>query len=106
MYKRVRFVIPEEDVEDITQEIFIAVMKSLKSFRYEARFSTWLRTLVNRQVADYYRRRHPDESSLDELTEPEADLIPFLSIMDHTSKSTIALSCARRCASFLIIIVK
>ena len=35
VYKRIRFVIPEEDVDDITQEVFIAVVKSLKSFRYE-----------------------------------------------------------------------
>ena len=56
VFRRVRYIIPAPDVEDVTQEIFIAVMKSLKSFRYEAQFSTWLRTLVNRQVADYYRR--------------------------------------------------
>jgi len=65
VYNRVRFVIPESDIEDVTQEIFIAVVRSLKSFRYEARFSTWLRTLVNREVADYYRRRRPEEVSLD-----------------------------------------
>jgi RNA polymerase sigma-70 factor, ECF subfamily len=83
VYKRVRFVIPEEDVEDVTQEIFIAVMKSLKSFRYEARFNTWLRTLVNRQVADYYRGRHPRESSLDELTDPEEGYFHPASITDQ-----------------------
>jgi len=59
VYGRVRCVIPEEDVEDVTQEVFIAVMRSLKSFRYEARFATWLRTLVRRQIADYYRNREP-----------------------------------------------
>lgn len=65
VYRRVRYVAPPDDVEDITQEIFIAVARSLKSFRYEARFSTWLRTLVNRQVADYYRERKPASLSLD-----------------------------------------
>jgi RNA polymerase sigma-70 factor (ECF subfamily) len=28
----------------------------LRGFRGESQFNTWLRTLVNRQVADYYRR--------------------------------------------------
>lgn len=65
VYKRVRYVVPQDEVEDVTQEIFIAVAHSLKSFRYEARFSTWLRTLVNRQVADYYRERKPASLSLD-----------------------------------------
>jgi RNA polymerase sigma-70 factor (ECF subfamily) len=64
VYNRVRFVVPPEDVEDVTQEVFIAVVRSLSSFRYEARFSTWLRTLVNRQVADYYRSRRPQNESL------------------------------------------
>ncbi len=86
VYKRVQFVIPEEDVDDVTQEVFIAVVKSLKSFRYEARFSTWLRTLVNRQVADYYRGRHPHEPSLNELTDPEPEHHHILGVMDHIDK--------------------
>ncbi len=66
VYNRVKYVIPEEDIEDVTQEIFIAVVRSLGSFRHEARFSTWLRTLVNRHVADYYRGRRPMTLSLSE----------------------------------------
>jgi RNA polymerase sigma-70 factor (ECF subfamily) len=57
VFKRVRYVIPENDVEDVTQEIFIAAMKSLSSFRGESQFGTWLRTLTNHKVAEFYRRR-------------------------------------------------
>ena len=57
VYKRVRYVTPEMDVEDVTQEVFIAVLRSLPSFRGEAKFSTWLRTLTNNKVAEYYRKR-------------------------------------------------
>ncbi len=57
VYNRVRYTIPTADVEDVTQEIFIAVMRSLPSFQGRSKFSTWLRTLVNRQVAGYYRSR-------------------------------------------------
>ena len=57
VYKRVRYTIPDSDVDDITQEIFIAVMRSIPSFRGRAKFTTWLRTIINRQVADYYRKR-------------------------------------------------
>jgi RNA polymerase sigma-70 factor, ECF subfamily len=55
VYARVRFKVPEEEVEDITQEIFIAVMKSLDRFRGQSKFSTWLWTLTSRKIADYYR---------------------------------------------------
>ncbi|GAB4542034.1 MAG: sigma-70 family RNA polymerase sigma factor [Anaerolineales bacterium] len=57
VYKRVRYVVPETDVEDVTQEVFIAALRSLDSFRGEAQFSTWLRTLTNHKVAEFYRKR-------------------------------------------------
>jgi RNA polymerase sigma factor (sigma-70 family) len=55
VFARVRFKIPEGDVEDVTQEIFIAVLKSLKSFKAESKFRTWMWTITNRKIADYYR---------------------------------------------------
>jgi RNA polymerase sigma-70 factor (ECF subfamily) len=65
VYKRVRYAVPERDIEDVTQDIFIAVMRSLKSFKGDALFSTWLRTLTKRRIADYYRRKNPAGHELD-----------------------------------------
>ncbi len=46
-----------EDARDITQDVFVKVYKSLKSFRFESLFSTWFyRTLVN-QCHDFNRRK-------------------------------------------------
>jgi RNA polymerase sigma-70 factor (ECF subfamily) len=69
-------VVPESDVEDVTQEVFLAAFKSLSSFRGEAQFSTWLRTLTNRKVAEYYRKRNrkseaPEEVPLLEAIKPK-----------------------------------
>ena len=73
VYNRVRYTIPYADIEDITQEVFMAVLKSLRSFRGEAQFSTWLRTLTNREVADYYRNRKNNlERSHLPLDEPDS----------------------------------
>jgi len=58
VYNRVRYVIPAEDVEDVTQEVFLAALKALPAFRGEAQFSTWLRTLTNHKVAEFYRKRN------------------------------------------------
>jgi RNA polymerase sigma-70 factor (ECF subfamily) len=55
VFARVRFKIPENDVEDVTQEIFIAVLKSLGSFKGQSKFSTWIWTITNRKIVDYYR---------------------------------------------------
>jgi RNA polymerase sigma-70 factor (ECF subfamily) len=57
VYARARFKIPEADVEDVTQEVFIAVLKSLNSYKRESKFSTWIWTITNRKIADYYRSR-------------------------------------------------
>lgn len=57
VYSRVRSRVPEEDVEDVVQESFIAMLRSLASFEQRSNFSTWLYTIVNRQIADFYRRR-------------------------------------------------
>ncbi|MBN1681862.1 MAG: RNA polymerase sigma factor [Anaerolineae bacterium] len=56
VYNRVKSRVPVAYVEDVTQDIFIAVVRSLANFERRSRFSTWLYTIVNRQIADFYRR--------------------------------------------------
>lgn len=57
VFNRVRHVVPAEDVEDVTQEVFVAAARSLPKFRGESQFGTWLRSLTNHKVVEYYRRR-------------------------------------------------
>jgi RNA polymerase sigma-70 factor (ECF subfamily) len=57
VYARVRFKVPESDVEDVTQEIFIAVLKSLHTFKGQSKFSTWVRTITNRKIVDFHRSK-------------------------------------------------
>jgi RNA polymerase sigma-70 factor (ECF subfamily) len=73
VFNRVRCVVPEDDVEDVTQDIFIAAIRSLKNFRGEARFGTWLRTITNRQIAEYYRRKHQPEVPLNDRLQAPHD---------------------------------
>lgn len=56
VYARMRYRIPETDAEDVTQEVFVAVIKSLHSFRGTAKFSTWLRKIMDNKVSEYYRK--------------------------------------------------
>jgi RNA polymerase sigma-70 factor (ECF subfamily) len=56
VYKRVAYLIPENDIEDVIQEVFIAMIRSLKTFKGDSKFSTWLRVITNRQIANYYRK--------------------------------------------------
>ena len=81
VYKRVRYVIPDTDVEDVTQEVFIAALNSLPSFRGQARFSTWLRTLTNNKVAEYYRKRSRKKETM------QVDLVHAERRGDHSKAS-------------------
>lgn len=67
VFNRVKSKVPLQEVEDVTQEIFIAVVRSLDSYQQRSRFSTWLYTIVNRQIADYYRKRSrtPEKQSVE-----------------------------------------
>jgi RNA polymerase sigma-70 factor, ECF subfamily len=57
VYNRVKSRVPVQDVDDVVQEIFIATIRSLKGFEHRSQFSTWLYTIVNRQIAEFYRKR-------------------------------------------------
>lgn len=79
VYKRVKYVVPESDVEDVTQEVFIAALKSLPSFRGDSKFGTWLRTLTNHKVAEFYRKRTRKQEPL---------LAPLSDANAHTTGGT------------------
>jgi RNA polymerase sigma-70 factor (ECF subfamily) len=66
---RVRFKVPEGDAEDVTQEIFIAVLKSLGSFKGQSKFSTWIWTITNRKIVDYYRSHKSNMIEQDDYEE-------------------------------------
>lgn len=79
VYNRVKSRVPIQYAEDVTQEIFIAVVRSLEHFEQRSKFSTWLYTIVNRQIAEFYRRRqHLNESQSVSLDVVE----PFLEASD------------------------
>ena len=46
----------DEQAADVTQETFIRVHRSLRSFRFDARFSTWLFHIARNAAVDEQRR--------------------------------------------------
>jgi RNA polymerase sigma-70 factor (ECF subfamily) len=82
VYKRVSYVIPEADVEDVTQEIFIALLRSINGFQARALFRTWFRTLTTRQIAEYYRNRSRKAGNSVNLDEIE-------NFADHHSRENL-----------------
>lgn len=63
---------PGNDVEGVVQEVFIQTYQSLHRFRFESRFSTWLRRITRNVTIDHLRR-HP----------PAIDLRGLRALADH-----------------------
>jgi RNA polymerase sigma-70 factor (ECF subfamily) len=89
VYNRVRSKVPPQDVEDVTQEIFIAVVRSLDSYEQRSRFNTWLYTIVNRQIADFYRRRQRSPRSVVELDDDGSKEIPVPADVEGTEQRVV-----------------
>jgi RNA polymerase sigma-70 factor, ECF subfamily len=61
------------EAEDLTQEAFLQVFRSVGSFRGDSAFSTWLyRIAVNTVLMKLRRRKSPPALSLDEPVSPDS----------------------------------
>lgn len=56
-------------VDDVSQEVLMSIMGSIRQYRGAAKFSTWLHPIVRRRVADHLRTQR-DSSTLDETELP------------------------------------
>lgn len=64
-----RFTGRTEDAEDLTQEVFIKVFRTLRTYDpHQAKFATWINRIARNHLVDHYRRTKGDRvtSSLDE----------------------------------------
>lgn len=46
-----------ENVDDISQDVFISVYHKLKEFRFESKFTTWLYRITVNKCRDYLRKK-------------------------------------------------
>jgi RNA polymerase sigma-70 factor (ECF subfamily) len=67
-----------DDAEDIAQDVFIKVYRSLDKFRHDAQLSSWLYRIVMNACIDHHRRQSPaaatangEEAELTLLNTPE-----------------------------------
>src|SRR5882762_5979078 len=76
-----RFTGSDAEAQDLTQEIFLRVFRSLKSYRLtEGSFVTWLSRLSRNLLIDNYRRTRQDR-----LTDPIEDELPRLEQREHSA---------------------
>ncbi len=95
-----RFTGRVEEAEDVTQEVFIKVFQTLKSYdAAQGSFSTWLNRVARNHLVDHYRRTRKDRvtSSLeDELPaaeqKPSPQMEPTGQVESRERRETLQLA--------------
>lgn len=75
-----RLVLNEADVDDVTQDVLIAVAETIGSFRSEARFTTWLHQVARFKAIAHLRRKR-DEATLEDDGRAVSDAVRVSSML-------------------------
>ncbi|MGX1930989.1 RNA polymerase sigma factor [Flagellimonas sp. 2504JD4-2] len=65
--------VPQNMVQDIVQETFYSGLKSAKTYKSKAKERTWLISILNHKIIDYYRRVNSKKGKVNEKLFLEAD---------------------------------
>ena len=92
-----RFTGSDSEAQDLTQEVFLRIFRSLKTFRQgEGSFTVWLTRLSRNLLIDHYRR-----SRLDRATDSIEDQLPMLEEKTSMSSRTDSLVAGREASEIL-----
>jgi RNA polymerase sigma-70 factor, ECF subfamily len=98
------------DAEDLTQEVFVHIMRKVGSFRGESRFTTWLHSLTVNLVLMHFRRRalHFERQMSDDLkakisTELRSRQPPSARITDRIALDSALAQLAPGCRSVFVL---
>lgn len=92
-----RFTGTSEEAQDLTQDVFLRVFRTLKSFRAgEGTFSVWLNRLTRNLLIDHYRRTRQDRQT-DSLEEQ----LPAVEQSAHVDSRTDGLLAGREASEQL-----
>ncbi len=68
-----------KDAEDVAQEVFIQIYRSLGSFRFESSFSTWIYRISMNKALDW-KRKHFREATEQDITVSEK-IVPIQELL-------------------------
>lgn len=80
-----RFTRSREDAEEVSQDVFIKVYRSLGAYQKSGKFTTWLYTIVYNTSMTHLRKKRVDTSSIDD----EATFIQIESYESDRDNSSI-----------------
>ena len=54
-----------ENAKDIVQDTFLAVAKNIESFNMQSKPKTWIFSILNNKISDFYRKKYKKVDTLD-----------------------------------------
>jgi RNA polymerase sigma-70 factor (ECF subfamily) len=81
-----KFVGKHDEAEDLTQDIFLKIFRSLDTFDRRANFQTWLSTISRNLCIDHYRSVRKERDTIDrrvdasDLSPVSVDVSPYASL--------------------------
>jgi RNA polymerase sigma factor (sigma-70 family) len=66
-----RLIVNEEDIKDVSQEIFIRIYQNLSKFNYQAKLSTWIAKIAYSTSVNYVKKHSNKDSVGFDLTESD-----------------------------------
>lgn len=92
-----RFVGKDDEAQDLTQDVFLRIFKSMRSFRAgEGSFAVWLTRLTRNLLIDNYRKTKGER-----MTDSLEDQLPMLEETSITGGRTDALVAGREASELL-----
>ncbi len=92
-----RFTGKDSDAQDLTQEVFLRVYRTLGSFRSgEGSLAVWLTRLTRNLLIDNYRR-----TRMDRVTDPIEDQLPMLEERGRSTSRTDSMLAGREASELL-----
>lgn len=89
-----------EDVQDITQEVFVAAFKAWDGFCGETTPLQWLRVIARRKLADYFKQRQ-GHVSIENMPSPVQVRIDGAALERAEALSAALRSLPQECATLL-----
>jgi RNA polymerase sigma-70 factor, ECF subfamily len=78
--------VPRDEVDDLTQDVFLQAMRRLKSLRDPSSFGGWLAAIARNRAKDYYRRALGTDGVSDDLTAANPPLAEAISVLQVIRK--------------------
>lgn len=78
----------EQEADDVVQETMLSVAKSIKDFEYNRErctFKAWLGQLIQRRIADHYRKRYRQKTVSAETAGTDSATAPIDRVPDPNS---------------------